>query len=152
MSYTPTQGGHSTFIPALIRASAAVLTYPNFTASPSSPVFPIEPGTKYINVTLDISTTTTETFYVRMSHSLLLEPNVPGGFDFIRREVFSAGPPPFYEQSVYEARFTGVTAPGGRYTLSFPLTNLSSKWGVINVACSNATSSPNVAITIVQGR
>lgn len=152
MSYIPTQGGHSTFVPALIRTGAAVNTFPSFTSSPSSPVFPIEPGTKHINVILDINTSTTETFYVRMSHSLFLEPNVPGGFDLIRKEIFVLGPPSFYEQSIYEARFTSIASPGGRFILNIPLNNLSSRWGIINLACSNATSNPTVAVTIVQTR
>lgn len=152
MSYIPTQGGHSTFIPALIRPAAAVSTYPSFTTSPNSPAFPIEPGTKHINVILNISTTTTETFYVRMLHSLFLEPNISAGFDFLRKEVLSAGPPPFYEQSIYELRFSGVASPGGNYIATFPLTNFASRWGIINLSCSNATSNPTVALTIVQGR
>jgi hypothetical protein len=35
---------------------------------------------------------------------------------------------------------------------NFSLNNLASKWGIINVACSNATSNPTVAVTIVQTR
>ena len=152
MSYIPTEGGHSTLVPLLIRSAATVNTYPSFTSTPSSPIFPIEPGAKNINVMLDIATTTTETFYVRMAHSLLLEPSIPGGFELLRQGVYVAGPPAFYEQAIYEARFSGIIAPGGRFMFNFSLNNLASKWGIINVACSNATSNPTVAVTIVQTR
>ena len=152
MSYIPTQGGHSTFIPVKIRSGATVSTYPVYS---QSPIFAIEPGTKYINVLLTVVSTTVENYHIRMAHALDTEPGIPNQFDLLRINNFTAGPPAYYEQSIYEVRSTSApatAAPGATYIASFPLDRLNPKWGRIDVGCSNATSNPNVAISIVQGR
>ena len=147
MSYLPTQGGHSTFLPVKIRSGAPVSVYPTYSLSP---IFAIEPGTKYINVILAIVSAAPFDYYVRMAHALEVEPNVPGQFDLLRTEVYNPGPPVWYEQMILDKRFTGLPGPGGTVIVTFPITNLASKWGRIDVSCSSAV--PNISISIVQGR
>jgi len=151
MSYLPSQGGHSTFAPIKIRASAPVPVYGAYTPGNVN-FFPIEQGTKYINVILTITGATgPETYYVRMAHSLDIEPNVPGSFDLIRSDIFVPATS-HYEQTVIEKRYTNFPSPGGTVISTFPITNFSSKWGRVDLSCSNVSSTPSISIYIVQGR
>jgi len=147
MSYLPTQGGHSTFLPVKIRSGAPVSVYPIYSPSP---IFAIEPGTKYINVILTIVSAAPFDYHVRMAYTLDAEPTIPGQFDLLRAEIYNPGPPARFEQIILEKRFTGLPAPGGTVIVTFPITDISSKWGIIDVSCSSAV--PNISISIVQGR
>lgn len=144
MSYLPTQGEHSTFLPVKIRGGAPVSVYPLYT---STSIFPIEPGTKYVNVILTIVSAAPFDYYIRMAHSLDAEPTIPGQFDLLRADLYGAG---FYEQAIVDKKFTALPAPGGTVITTFQLTNLPSKWGRIDVSCSSAV--PNISVSIVQGR
>jgi len=149
MSYLPSQGGHSTFAPVEIRASAPVPVYGAYTPGNVN-FFAIEPGTKYINVILTITgAAAPATYYVRMAHSLDIEPNVPGSFDLIRSDIFTPATS-HYEQVAIEKRYTLFPNPGGTVISTFPITNFSSKWGRVDLSCSSGT--PSISIYIVQGR
>lgn len=162
MSYIPSDTSLVTLVPAEIRAPGTVPTYGAFpgTFTPDDEnYFPVDPGTKYINVILRINQAigSTQTYYIKGSYSIILDlpyPSFPGGFSDYRSEVYVAGPPAYYDQVAVQKRFVGITGSASEQilTATFDLENLSPKWFRVNVSCTNTAATPTVAIAIVQGK
>lgn len=148
MSYIPFEKTQVSGIPVDILASSSLPSHPAYTSGTSN-VFPVEPGTRYINIILKINSTTTEDFYIMMAQSFKSEPVVPDDFDVIREDNYSAG---VFEQIPVEKKLVSVKNPGGIRIVSFELKNSAPKWCRVDFSCTNSGSTPTVAASIVQSR
>jgi len=147
MSFLPSNGASATSIPVTVRSAAAASTWGSGWSQ--SMVFPIEAGTKGVSVRLNHNASTTESYFLRMMYSIEVEPNVPGGFDFIRKDIYVIGPPIYYSQDVYQIGFINVASiSGGTLNANFDLNGAAAKWAILEVACTNNTSSPNISLEI----
>jgi hypothetical protein len=132
MSYSLVEKTQVAGIPVDVLSSTILPTHPAYT---STDIFPVDPGTRYINVILKISSATTEDFYVMMEQTLKSEPAVPDDFDVIRDDNYSAG---VFEQIPVEKKLVSVKNPGGIRIVSFELKNSAPKWCRVDISCSKS--------------
>jgi hypothetical protein len=148
MSYLPSNLNFNSFIPFQIRASAPAAGWPGGWSQ--SNVFPIETGTKGVSIRLNHNASTTQSYYLRLMYSIEVEPNVPGGFDFVRKDIYFAGPPSFYGQDIYQIGFINIASvSGGTLNGVFPIEFTAAKWGLAEVACSNTAGvMPSISLQV----